>query len=50
VEELKAPGKYGVREAAVTGSARTALKASILDRPEKVKRPKFHIILDFFYF
>jgi len=38
VDELKPPGKYGVREAAVTGASRAALKQSILDKPEKVKQ------------
>ena len=52
VDELKPPGAYGVREAAVVGTAREALKASILDKPEKVSSiyANLQMNLDFIYF
>jgi len=36
IDELKPPGNYGVREAALSGGPRESLKQSILDKPEKV--------------
>ena len=36
MSELKAPGKFGVREASDSGIQRAALKKSLLEKPEKV--------------
>ena len=37
VEDLKPPGRFAIREAAMSGSQRDQLKQSLKDRPEKTR-------------